>query len=505
MHLPGLRTQRPLTEPHPMSEEAGSLAELQSRYGTRHRWLLLVTVMIGSMAAIISSTIMNVGIPDMSLQFGIGQERAQWVSSSFMVAMTVSMLTTPWLLVRFGYRRTFMGCMWLLMTAGMAGGVSTDYNLVLVARVAEGLAAGVVQPIPAIIILRAFDTSEQGRANSFFGMGVVLAPAIGPSIGGLLVDWMGWRSLFFMVVPFCLGSMWMALRYVPTTAPGGVSANLGKPSLDVGGLTLATLGTLCLLNGLVTLHGGQTGLATGLIGVALACFVGFVAWQRYQAAQGGLPLMNLALFSHRTFAMGTLVAFTYGIALFGSTYLIPVYLQLGLGLSPSHVGTLMLPAGLVLAVTIAVVGRYSSTHPTHLLVSVGLTLLSLSFALMCIVNLQTALWVLVALTILGRIGLGFVLPSLNIGAMRSLDKQMIPQGASAINFLRMLGGATGVSLCGILLEWRLSAHGDSLTNVVTSPARLAAFDEVFLMLAATCSLALLAAWQIREAPHHTRA
>jgi MFS family permease len=165
----------------------------------------------------------------------------------------------------------------------------------------------------------------------------------------------------------------------------------------------------------------------------------------------------------------------------------------------------MLPAGLVLAVTIAVVGRYSSTHPTHLLVSVGLTLLSLSFALMCIVNLQTALWVLVALAILGRIGLGFVLPSLNIGAMRSLDKQMIPQGASAINFLRMLGGATGVSLCGILLEWRLSAHGDSLTNVVTSPARLAAFDEVFLMLAATCSLALLAAWQIREAPHHTRA
>jgi len=484
--------------------ERGSLADLQSRYGTRHRWLMLTTVMIGSMAAIMSSTIMNVGIPDMSVQFGIGQELAQWVSSGFMVAMTVSMLTTPWLLARFGYRTTYMGCMLLLLTAGIAGGISNNYNLVLAARVAEGLAAGVVQPIPAIIILRAFDTSEQGRANSFFGMGVVLAPAIGPSIGGLLVDWMGWRSLFFMVVPFCLASMWLALRYVPTTAPGGVSANHGKPSLDVAGLALATTGTLCLLNGLVQLHSGDFASSFTLIGVSVFSAVAFLLWQRRQAKQGDVPLMNLALFAHRPFAMGTTVAFIYGIAMFGSTYLLPVYLQLGLGLSPSHVGTLLLPAGLLLAFTIAIVGRYSSTHPTHLMVSFGLVLLALSFALMLVVNLQTALWVLVALAILGRVGLGFILPSLNIGAMRGMDASLIPQGASAINFLRMLGGAAGVSLCGILLEWRLRVHGDSLTNATTSAARLTAFDEVFIMLAAVCLLALLAAWQIRAPrPPHT--
>ena len=484
--------------------ERGSLAELQGRYGTRHRWLMLTTVMIGSMAAIMSSTIMNVGIPDMSLQFAIGQERAQWVSSSFMIAMTVSMLTTPWLLARFGYRTTYLGCMLLLLSAGIAGGLSGDYNLVLISRVAEGLAAGVVQPIPAIIILRAFDTSEQGRANSFFGMGVVLAPAIGPSIGGLLVDWMSWRALFFMVVPFCFASMWMALRYVPTTAPGGVSANHGKPSLDVAGLALATVGTLCLLNGLVRLHSGDLASAFSLIGVAVLSAVGFVVWQRMQTQQGGVPLMNLALFAHRPFAMGTTVAFIYGIALFGSTYLLPVYLQLGLGLSPSHVGTLLLPAGLMLAVTIAIVGRYSSTHPTHLMVSFGLVLLALSFALMLVVNLQTAVWVLVTFAILGRIGLGFILPSLNIGAMRGMDSNLIPQGASAINFLRMLGGAAGVSLCGILLEWRMAAHGESLTHKVLSTQRLAAFDEVFLILALVCALALLAAWQIRAPRQHRR-
>ncbi|MES2530636.1 MAG: MFS transporter, partial [Pseudomonadota bacterium] len=157
---------------------------LASRYGERYRWLLLLSVMVGTMASIMSSTIVNVAIPGMSQHFSLGQERAQWVSSGFMVAMTVSMLTTPWLLGRFGYRRTYVGTMLLLLAGGIAGGLATDFALVLAARVAEGLAAGVVQPIPAIIILRAFAPHEQGRASGIFGMGVVLAPAIGPSIGG---------------------------------------------------------------------------------------------------------------------------------------------------------------------------------------------------------------------------------------------------------------------------------------------------------------------------------
>jgi len=120
--------------------------------------------------------------------------------------------------------------------------------------------------------------------------------------------------------------------------------------------------------------------------------------------------------------------------------------------------------------------------------------------LMVTVGLDTGIWLLVAWAILGRVGLGFILPSLNIGSMRALDRSLIPQGSSAINFVRMLGGAAGVSLCGIVLEWRITAHGDALTNPVTSAARLAAFHESFLMLATLCALAMLASWQLREKP-----
>ena len=484
-----------------------SITALRERHGARYRWLLLLSVMLGTMASVMSSTIVNVAIPDMSHHFALGQERAQWVTSGFMAAMTVSMLTTPWLLARYGYRRTYLGCMWLLLGGGNAGGLAQHYPLVLAARVAEGLAAGVVQPIPAIIILRAFEPQEQGRASGIFGMGVVLAPALGPSIGGLLVDAFGWRSIFFMVVPFCLASFWMAQRFVPTSAPGGAAANPQGAALDWRGLLLASGGTLCLLNGLVELKGGPLAVAATLLGAAALALTGFVVLQRRMLLarrrhpeHGVDPLLNLSLFRERRFAMGSIVAFIYGTALFGSTYLLPVYMQMGLGLSASFVGTILLPAGLVLAVSIALVGRLSDRQPAHRLVSLGLLLLASSFALMPLIEAADrtrTLTLLVSWAILGRIGLGFILPSLNVGAMRGLERAQIPQGASAINFLRMLGGAAGVSLCGIVLEWRLSAHGASLGAAGIGPGRTAAFNETFVMLAALCALALLAAWRMR--------
>ncbi|MDB5869029.1 MAG: transporter, partial [Polaromonas sp.] len=317
-----------------------SLAALQARFGPRYRWLLLVAVMVGTMASVMSSTVINVAIPAMSQHFVLGQGRAQWVSSGFMVAMTVAMLTTPWLLARYGYRRTYVGCMLLLMGGGIVGGLANNFGLVMAARVAEGLAAGAVQPIPVIIIMRAFGTHEQGRANGLFGMGVVLAPAIGPSVGGVLVELFGWRSIFFMVVPLCLLSLWMAYRYVPDAAPGGASANRSSDIIDWRGLLLAVVGTLCLLNGMVSLHGAgsEPVQAFALLGGALAALVVFLLWQRRMLATDRAPLMNLAVFGYRQFAMSSVVAFIYGTALFGSTYLLPVYMQLGLGLSPAHAG-----------------------------------------------------------------------------------------------------------------------------------------------------------------------
>jgi len=477
----------------PMSQTSDALRQ---RHGPGYRWWVLLTVIIGTMASIMSSTIVNVAVPDMSRVFALGQERAQWMSAGFMAAMTVSMLTTPWLLARFGYRRTYSGVTLLLMLGGIGGGLGRSYEWVLAMRVVEGLSAGIMQPIPAIIVMRAFAAHEQGKAMGVFGMGVVLAPAIGPSIGGVLVEHFGWRSIFFVVVPLCLAALALSRRYLPASAPGGSPANAPGVRLDRGGLALIAVAILALLNGMVELHGGAGGVSRAallLLALAGACCAVFVARQR-RAEQ---PLLNLRLFAHRSFAMGGCVAFIYGMALFGSTYLVPVFMQLALRLPPSQAGAVLFPAGVALACTIPVAGRLADRLPIHWLVATGLVLLALSFVLMLGVGLGTGLLVITLWSVIGRVGLGFVLPSLNLGAMRGLEPALIAQGASTINFLRQLGGAVGVSLIGIVLEWRLRAHGVALAASADAAKQVPAFHEAFLLVAAITAAATLAAWQMR--------
>jgi EmrB/QacA subfamily drug resistance transporter len=470
----------------------GSLAALAALHGERYRWRLLMTVMIGSIASVMSSTIVNVAVPDLMRHFAIGQERAQWVAAGFMAAMTLSMLPTPWLLARYGYRHTYVGAVSLLMAGGIAGGLAQHYPLVLAMRVAEGLAAGVLQVIPSIIILRAFGAGERGRAMGVFGFGVVLAPAVGPSFGGVLVEHFGWRSIFFFVVPFALWALWLARRYLPVSAPGGGAPGGRSETLDAPGLALATVAVLGLLNGLVHLHDASLDSAAALLGSGALALVLFIRheWRTPR------PLLDLRLFRSRPFAMGGVVAFIYGMGLFGSTYLVPVFMQSALHFPPSQAGAALMPAGLVLALTIPVAGRLADRVPPHALVAAGLALLALSFVLMATVGPGTLLWVLMLWAVVGRIGLGFVLPSLTLGAMQGLDAAAVPQAASAISFLRQLGGAVGVSLAGIFLEWRLR---------VRAAAELSAYADTFWLVAALSALATLAALRMRARQRATGA
>jgi EmrB/QacA subfamily drug resistance transporter len=376
------------------------------------------------------------------------------------------------------------------MAGAIAGGLAQHYPLVLAMRVAEGLAAGVLQVIPSIIVLRAFGKGERGKAMGIFGFGVVLAPAVGPSFGGVLVEHFGWRSIFFFVVPFALWALWLARRYLPVSAPGGGEPGGPQETLDAPGLALAAVAVLGLLNGLVRLHDASLLPAALLLGagaLALALFI------RHES-RTPRPLLDLRLFGSRPFAMGGVVAFIYGMGLFGSTYLVPVFMQSALHFPPSQAGAALMPAGLVLALTIPIGGRLADRVPPHALVAGGLALLALSFALMATVGPGTRLWLLMLWAVVGRIGLGFVLPSLTLGAVAGLGAHSVPQAASSISFLRQLGGAAGVSLAGIFLEWRLR-HA-----AATGAPALSAYADTFWLVAALSALATLAALRMRPPP-----
>lgn len=461
---------------------------------SRRKWLVLLTLMIGTMASILASTIVNVAIPDLSHQFGLRQSQVQWVASGFMVAVTVSMLFTPWLLRRFGLRRTYVGALLALSMGAVIGGLAQHYWLVIAMRVLEGLSAGVLQPIPAVIIMRAFEENQRGRAMGIYGFGVVFAPAIGPSVGGVLVDHFGWRSIFFVMLPFAAAGIALARRHLPISAGAGE-----KPPVDWLGLFLIASATLCLLNGLTRLRGGEAGLGLALLAVAVLALAAFLAVERRLAA----PLMQLRLFRSPSFAAGALVSLVYGMGIFGSTYLIPVYLQTALGYDAAHAGLVMLPAGLMMAIALTLTGRLADRLPVHWMVGGGLAVLSCSFLLLATVSLSTPYLLLNGWVVVGRIGMSFILPALSLGALRGLEGNLIAQGSSTMGYTRQLGGAIGVSLSAIALDWRLAAHGSSFSVTSGDPrARIAAFDETFIGVALVCALAAGLAWRMRPPPAH---
>ncbi len=476
-----------------------TVVDLRERYGPRYRWLVLATVMLGLIASIISSTIVNVAVPDMSRHFMLGQERAQWIATSFMIATTLAMPLTPSLLERFGLRRVFMAGVVMLAIGGVAGGLSNRFELMIAARVLEGFSAGLLQPIPNIVILRAFAPSEQGRAMGLFGMGVVLAPALGPTVGGMLVEAFGWRSIFFFVVPPCAIAFWFARRFLATAS--SFAPATGR--FDWVGTGVLSTTILLLLNGLVSVHNGVVEAST-LLFPGLLLLAAFV-WLQWRHAH---PLVDVRLFRRRIFGLGAIVGFVYGIGVFGSTYLLPVFLQMGLGYSPSAAGAALFPGGIALAAALYFTGRLVDRLPPARLVFAGVLVFSISIGVMATVSAATPYAVIIGWIVLGRIGLGMILPSLTLAVTRGLERDEIPQAASITSLLRQFGGAAGVATVGLLLEWRLGARGftaDALGSVATTvPAGLVgAFQETFGLLMLLTLPAVLAAWLMTR-PSRTR-
>lgn len=467
------------------AETANTLAALANRHGSNYRWLLLIAATLGAFASLMSLTIVNVAVPDMMRYFGVGQERAQWVSSAFMAAMGVSMLATPWLLSRFGYRHACMAAATVLVGSELIAGMATRFELLIAMRAVEGLAAGVLQPIPAIIVLRAFAVGTQGSALGLFGFGIVLAPTFGPTVGGLLVERFGWRSIFIFVAIIGACALCLARSYMPVSAPGGEAPRKGG-RLDWVGIALAAFAVGLSLNGIAALRARPT-WALSMIAVGLGAVALFI-WHQHRSAT---PLIAPRAFRSRPLAIGGFVSFVYGAGLFGSTYLVPVFLQTALHHPPSLAGAALLPASILLALTIPIGGHLADRVPPYRLVSIGLILVAVSMALMALAKDATALPVLMVWLMVGRLGIGLVVPSLSLGAMMGLDREFISEGATAISFLRQLGGAVGVGGVAAFLEWRLHAHA------AMGHSALPAFADTFWLVGAATLLAAGAAFAMR--------
>ena len=198
-----------------------SIEGLFARFGPSYRWLVTATVMMGTIATILTATIVNVALPDIMGAFGMGQDKAQLLSTGFLAAMTGTMLLNAWMVDTLGQRATFMLAITIFIAASIMGGLAPAEGVLILARVLQGGAAGILQPLAMQTIFQVFPPEKRGSAMGIYGIGVVLAPALGPTLGGIMVDSFSWRYVFFMAVPFCFIGLFMAAILMPGRATSG--------------------------------------------------------------------------------------------------------------------------------------------------------------------------------------------------------------------------------------------------------------------------------------------
>ena len=433
-----------------------SIEGLFARFGPSYRWLVTATVMMGTIATILTATIVNVALPDIMGAFGMGQDKAQLLSTGFLAAMTGTMLLNAWMVETLGQRATFMLAVSVFIVASIMGGLAPAEGVLILARVLQGGAAGILQPLAMQTIFLVFPPEKRGSAMGIYGIGVVLAPAIGPTLGGIMVDSFSWRYVFFMAVPFCLVGLFLATLFMPGRAASGPPRKF-----DWIGFGLMTVFLVTLLNGLS--NGQRNGWLSDDIlsdfAIAFVTAMGFLAWELRTRS----PMLNLKLFANPVYAAASVVAFIFGAGIYGSTYLVPLFVQTIQGYTPTRSGLLLMPAGLILAVVFPIAGRLSDKTPAYATVMFGLAVFALSSFLMAGVDTNTSFWLFAWWIMLGRIGLGFIMPSLNAGALKALPMTQLGQGSGSINFVRQLGGAFGVNLLSIALERRSQLYVDSFT------------------------------------------
>ncbi len=428
------------------------------RFGGIYRWILLFTMLIGSMATMLAATTINVALPAIIGAFGLGQDQAQWMSTAFLASSTIAMLANAWAMATFGPRATYTFGMIVFVFGSLLGAVSSTLELLIISRGLQGISAGLLQPMSMFLIFQTFPDSRRGTAMGVFSIGVVLAPAFGPALGGIAVDLASWRLVFVATLPLAL----LALAIAPFLMPkGDRNRNMPRPPLDWVGLSLLAVAVIGLLAAFAggNRDGWDSDQTYLRFAIAILAAIAFFFWE----LRHPFPALNPKVFTYRQFWSAGLIISATGIAIYGSTYLIPLFVQLVQGYSPTAAGVLMIPAGIAMMICFPIAGRLTDRIDPRWLLGFGIVSFATSAWLLSHVSATTPYWVLVGWILLSRIGISFCMPPSNTTAVRAVPPHLLASATGGVSFLMQVGGAFGVNILAIILQRRTIFHGEHLS------------------------------------------
>ena len=423
--------------------------------GLNYKWRVLISVIFGLFMVILDTTVVNVAFPTLRAEFNSGISDSQWIISIYVMALGISTPISAFLAERFGIKRTYILGLAAFVVGSAICGVAPSLPVLVAARALQGLGGGLALPLGTTLLFGAFTAAEQGLAFGVFGIALVVAPALGPILGGLLVDHGDWRWIFFINVPigilgFVLSSLWLRERRAEQA-----------PRFDILGFITSTVGFgAALYAASVAANDGWTstnvliGFAVGGVSLLLFAIIElFVAKE---------PLLNLRLFGLPVFTLATVVGWVSVLALFGAEFLLPLYLQTLRGKTAFETGMILLPLALASGVVAPFSGKLYDWIGPRVIAVVGFGLLALNTWQLSLIDATTSInWLLVLLAIRG-VALGLTVQLTLVTALSRAPQREVARASSLSNATRQIVQSIGIAVLATVLVSTLSAQVKAL-------------------------------------------
>ena len=452
---------------------------------------LLGVLMVGAFVVILNETAMNVALATIMVDLDVTERTAQWLTTGFMLTMAVVIPTTGWLLQRFSTRQAFTLAMSLFSLGTVVCSLAFAFPLLLGGRIIQALGTAIMMPLLMTTTIEVVPTRMRGRVMGLTSMVISVAPAIGPTLSGLVLHFLPWRFVFVVVLPIALTILGLGLRFV---------RNLDQPrpvALDVASIPLAALGFGGLVYGLSLvgnpeIPGWQLNAVLGLGAVSLAAF----GWRQLRLQRTDSALLDLRTFTHPAFAIAISVMAVVMAVLFGAVIALPLILQKVLHLEPLTVGLILLPGGLLMGTLGPVVGRlYDRVGPRLLVIPGGLAVAG-AFVVFATVTTGTQWWQLMLANLLMSLGLAFMFTPLFTTALGSLPHQLRSYGSATVGTVQQVAGAAGTALFVTIMATVSATAPGTPEQALAAGARVS-----FLVVGGIWLLGLVAAGFLTKPDH----
>lgn len=417
-------------------------------------WLIAVAVMAATFMEVLDTSVANVSLPHIAGNLSVTTDESTWVLTSYLVSNAIVLPMTGWLGIRLGRKRLLVVCVTLFTIASILCGVAPNLTFLVIARVLQGVGGGAMQPIAQAVLLESFPPEKQGIAMATYGMGVIVAPILGPTLGGWITDNYSWRWIFYINVPVGIFAVLMA-QAVIEDPPYIKHAKIGR----VDGLGFAFLaiwlGTLQII-----LDKGQQAdwfSSTWIVWfsvISLTCFVAFVV----RELRSDHPIVNLRVLKNRNFVAGTILITCLGGVLYGTTAALPIFLQTNMGYPALQSGLALSPRGVGALITTFIVGRLIGKVPNRILISIGFVLLAMSSFWLGHIDLQISMWSIIWPSVLNGIAISFIFVALTTSTMGHLRQDQMANATGIYNLMRNLGGGFGIAGVTTIIARRAQVH-----------------------------------------------